>query len=192
MAKKKTKTGTTKVYELEIWLADIAPRIWRRFAVSANIKLPRLHDVIQNVMGWDDCHLHAFMTEGERYTNPYPDFDMDEDTLDERKAKLTDLVFRPKDRFVYEYDFGDSWNHVVEVVSIGPPDQGVKYPVCLAGGRACPPEDCGGPWGYENFLEAIQDPDHEEHEELLEWAGGEFDPERFDIQNVNRLLRMNR
>ena len=191
MAKKKTKASTTKVFELEIWLVDIEPRIWRRFVVPANIKLPRLHDVIQNVMGWTNSHLHAFMTEGKRYTDPYPDFDIGEDTLDETKARLTDLVLRPKDRFVYEYDFGDGWNHVVEVVSIGPPEKGLKYPLCLAGERACPPEDCGGPWNYDDFLEAIRDPDHDEHEEMLEWVGSSFDAESFDVQEVNRLLKEN-
>ena len=177
---------------LEIGLLDIEPRIWRRFAVPSNIKLPRLHEVIQEVMGWTDSHLHAFMAEGERrYTDPDPDFDLEYGTMDEGKAKLTDLVTKPKDRFVYEYDFGDDWNHVVEVVSVGPPEKGVKYPVCLAGERSCPPEDCGGPWGYEGFLEAISDPDHEEHEENLEWLDGTFDPEAFDLNQVNRRMKMN-
>ena len=189
MAKKKTKASTTKVFELEIWLVDIEPRIWRRFVVPANIKLPRLHDVIQNVMGWTNSHLHAFMTEGKRYTDPYPDFDIGEDTLDETKAGLTDLVLRPKDRFVYEYDFGDGWNHVVEVISIVPPEKDVTYPLCLAGERACPPEDCGGPWSYDDLLEAIRDPDHGEHDDMLEWVGSSFGPESFDAREVNRLLR---
>ena len=191
MAKKKTKASTTKVFELEIWLVDIEPRIWRRFVVPANIKLPSLHDVIQDVMGWTNSHLHAFEVEDCRYTDPYPDFDTGEDTLDESKAKLTDLVLRPKDRFAYEYDFGDGWNHVVEVASVSSPEKGVKYPLCLAGERACPPEDCGGPWSYDDFLEAIQDPDNDEHEEMLEWVGSSFDPESFDVQEVNRLLKAN-
>ena len=186
---KKTTTGTTKVYELEIWLMDIEPRIWRRVAVPDNIKLPTLHEVIQGVMGWTDSHLHAFIVGDHRYSYPHPGLDMDDDELDERRAKLTDLVLRPKDRFVYEYDFGDCWRHVVEVVSIRPPDTGVKYPVCLSGQRACPPEDCGGPWSYDEFLEAILNSDHEEHEEMLEWVGGRFDPEAFDLKAANRQLR---
>lgn len=189
MAKKTTKDKRTEVYELEIWLMGIEPRIWRRFAVPANIKLPRLHDVIQEVMGWTDSHLHAFIVEDDRYSYPHPGLEMDDDELDERKAKLTDLVLRPKDRFVYEYDFGDCWQHILEVVSVGSPKEGVKYPVCLSGERACPPEDCGGPWSYEEFLEAILDPDDSEHEKILEWVGSNFDPEAFDAQKVNRLLK---
>ena len=196
MAKKTTtKKSTSKagqIYELEIWLIDIEPRIWRRFTVPANIKLPCLHDVIQDVMGWTDSHLHAFTVEDDRYSYPHPGLDMDDDELDERNVKLIDLVLRPKDRFVYEYDFGDGWNHVVEVVKFGPSEAGVKYPVCLAGERACPPEDSGGPWNYEDFLDAILDPDHEEHQEMLDWVGDSFDPEIFDAKEVNRLLRMNR
>ena len=192
MAKKTTTRKATTVYELEIWLMEIEPRIWRRFAVPANIKLPRLHEVIQDMMGWTNSHLHEFSGENCRYSEPDPDLVMDGDTLDEGKARLTDLVRQPKDQFVYQYDFGDNWQHVVEVVSVGTPETGVKYPVCLAGERACPPEDCGGPWNYDEFLETILDPDHEEHEEMIEWVGSSFDPEAFDVNEVNRLLRMNR
>ena len=188
MAKKSTKKKAAEIFELEIWLLDIEPRIWRRFAVPGNIKLPELHGVIQGVMGWTDSHMHAFILEDCRYSDPYLGFDMDDDTFDERRGKLTDLVTRPKDRFMYEYDFGDCWKHAVEVASVSPPEKNVKYPICLTGQQACPPEDCGGPWGYEDFLEVISDPNHEEHEEMLEWIGGRFDPEAFDLQAVNRLL----
>ena len=92
-------------------------------------------------------------------------------------------------RFDYEYDFGDQWMHQLIVEERFPPEQGVKYPICVAGQRACPPEDCGGPWGYSDFVEAISNPDHRGHEEMLEWVGGEFDPERFDLESVNKKLR---
>jgi hypothetical protein len=93
-------------------------------------------------------------------------------------------------RFEYEYDFGDGWHHSLVIEEISPPEPGVEYPVCLAGVRACPPEDCGGPWGYPEFLEILADPAHEEYESMLEWVGGAFDPERFDLARVNGLLRM--
>jgi len=190
--KKTIRKKTVQIYKLEIWLLDIKPRIWRTFAVPGNIKLPELHEVIQAVMGWENSHLHQFKFGDIYYSDPYPDFDMYDDTLDERKVKLTDLVSKPRQRFIYEYDFGDGWKHMVKVVSVGSAEKGAKYPVCLAGERACPPEDCGGPWGYEDFLEAIRNPDHEEHEEMLEWIGDNFDPEAFDVKMVNRWLKMDR
>lgn len=183
-------TKPTKIYQLEIWLNEIEPRIWRKFEVPANIKLDKLHEVIQEVMGWMNSHLHSFNVDGYEYSTPYPgDEAYSEGVLDERKAKLTDLVGRVKDRFVYVYDYGDNWEHTVELVEIKEPQKGVKYPVCLDGQRACPPEDCGGPWSYPELLETLNDPDHEEYEEMLEWVGDEFDPEAFDGKEVNDLLR---
>lgn len=179
-----------KIFQLEIWLNEIEPRIWRKFEVGSIIRLDKLHDVIQDVMGWTNSHLHSFNIEEDEYGMLLPDDDAyNEGMRDERKARLTDLMGRPKDRFVYLYDFGDGWEHTIELVEIKEPQPGVKYPVCVAGRRACPPEDCGGPWGYPEFLEVISDPDHEEHEELLEWVGGEFDAEAFDVKEVNDLLR---
>ena len=170
-------------------LDEIEPRIWRKFEVASDIRLDKLHNVIQGVMGWMNSHLHEFDADGVRYGELSSFDDYNEDMLDERKARLTDLVIRPKDRFTYDYDFGDGWHHIVELVEIREPQKNIRYPVCLEGERACPPEDCGGPWGYLDFLEAIQNPEHEEHDDLLEWAGGEFDPEFFDVNEVNGFLK---
>ena len=103
--------------------------------------------------------------------------------------KLSQIASEGPSRFTYQYDFGDDWEHVVDVEKALPPEPKVKYPRCIAGKRACPPEDCGGAYGYEAFLEAIEDRNHEEHKEMLEWVGGKFDPEAFDINRVNRLLQ---
>jgi hypothetical protein len=107
---------------------------------------------------------------------------------DERKMRLCDLTPAVKSKFIYEYDFGDGWNHQIEVVKIGPPAEGVKYPACLDGKLACPPEDCGGIWGYYEMLEVVKNPKHERYEELSDWLGGNFDPERFDLDGINKML----
>jgi hypothetical protein len=107
---------------------------------------------------------------------------------DETEFKLSRITNKEGSMFLYEYDFGDSWRHELLVEKIAPPQE-TQYPVCLAGERACPPEDVGGVWGYEAFLDAIRDPDHPEHEDYIEWIGGEFDPEAFDLEAANAALR---
>lgn len=188
MAAKNNKSA--QIYQLEIWLMDIEPRIWRKFEVRSDIRLDRLNDVIQSVMGWTNSHLHSFSVEDDiEYGMPDPDDMYDDDMQDERKAKLIDLVSRLKSHFVYTYDFGDNWEHVVEVVEIKETQQGVKYPICLAGERACPPEDCGGPWSYPEFLQTLRGRNKKERQELIDWLGYEFDPEEFDINAVNKMLK---
>ena len=180
------------IYVIRITLLGSKPPIWRRIAIPADMKLSKLHDVVQIVMGWHDCHMHEFLTpDGTRYGAPDPEFGlaMDVDALDERKVRLRNVVQQPKDRFRYDYDFGDDWEHGLELQKIVPPDPDARYPVCLAGKRACPPEDCGGIWGYMDLIEALRDPKHERREELTEWIGGEFDPEAFDLDGINALLR---
>jgi hypothetical protein len=174
-----------QVYQLKITLRDIKPPVWRRVQVK-DCTLPKLHDIIQTCMGWDGYHLHAFDIGGVQYSEPDPDGMMDAE--DERKFKLGQFVRLGYKKFSYTYDFGDNWDHTIQVEKVLDAEPGVRYPRCIAGKRACPPEDCGGPWGYANFLEAIQNPKHPEHEEMLEWAGGEFDPEAFDIEAVNEEL----
>jgi hypothetical protein len=179
------------IHELEISLCEIEPRIWRRFVVRSDASLARLHDVIQVVMGWYDCHLHQFIGPDEtRYSPPYRemDFDWDADVIDERKVKIRKALPDVGSRLVYEYDFGDGWEHVIEVVDIHPPEPGTRYPRCLAGERACPPEDCGGPYSYPELLAALANPKHPEHEQLTEWVGGAFDAEALDVDRVNRGL----
>jgi hypothetical protein len=177
---------TDVIYQLKITLKDIRPPIWRRVQVK-DCTLARLHDVIQTCLGWEGYHLHAFEIGGEQYGEPDPDGMME--YRDERRVKLGQVVAAGVKKFTYTYDFGDNWEHVIQVEKTLAGEPGVRYPRCVAGKRAGPPEDCGGPWGYGDFLEAVQNSDHPEHEEMLEWVGGEFDPEAFDAEAVNEELR---
>lgn len=175
------------VYQLRVTLQDVRPPVWRRFQVRSDTTLYKLHQILQVVMGWTNSHLHLFTIAGKDYGEPDPEFEMD--IASERRVRLFQLITRPRSKFTYEYDFGDSWEHDLVLEHILPADPAVRYPVCLAGARACPPEDCGGAPGYAELLEALRDPQHEEHDELLEWVGGSFDPEAFDLAIVNRGLR---
>ncbi len=127
---------------------------------------------------------------GTSYGQPDPDFGLG--MRNERSVKLSRIAPHEKDRLTYEYDFGDSWEHQIIVEKILPPEPGVRYPRCIAGKRACPPEDCGGIWGYDSFVEAVLDPDHPEHDEMLQWVGRPFDPEAFDMDKVNEALKQMR
>jgi hypothetical protein len=174
--------------QLKITLSGSKPSIWRRLQVPDNIKLNRLHEVFQVVMGWTDSHLHQFHGEDGVYT--VPDEDSDPEDYDERKYTLHDIALCEKDEFVYEYDFGDCWEHEVVVEAHLPPME-KRHAVCMDGKNACPPEDCGGIPGYYEFLKAICNPKHEDHQQMIRWIGGSFDPKHFDIQKVNaRLKRM--
>jgi hypothetical protein len=178
-----------QIYQLKVTLRDIKPSIWRRFHVPSNMKLGKLHQVLQLVMGWTNSHMHQFKVGKVYFGTTYPDnFDGMPETRDENKTQISELVSKPKAKFVYEYDFGDSWEHEVVLEKILPPEPRGRYPRCVEGKRACPPEDCGGVWGYANLLEVIQDEGHPEHEEMLEWLGEEFDPEAFDVEAVNKAL----
>lgn len=182
-------TKPVEICQIKVTLRDSHPPIWRRIQVRSDTTLAKLHRILQRVMGWEDAHLHQFVIREERYGVPDEEDVGPRKTRDERKYKLSDVVLGERSQFRYDYDFGDNWQHVLLVEKTFPPEEGVRYSVCLAGTRACPPEDVGGLSGYENFLEAINNPDHPEHDEYLEWIGGEFDPEAFDIDEVNRLLR---
>ena len=177
-----------KVYQLKVTLLDIEPPIWRRILVPHNIRLDKLHSVLQVVMGWTDSHLHEFTIDGVSYGDPSIEMDMVEEAEDETKFRLHKVVPREEGKFHYLYDFGDSWEHEILVEKILPLGKGTRYPVCLAGKRACPPEDCGGAPGYENLLESLKDPSHPEHENMFDWLPGDFDSEKFDIEAVNRRL----
>lgn len=178
-----------KVYQLKIALKYIRPPIWRRIEVPGDVTLPKLHLVLQAAMGWTNSHLHQFQV-GKTY---YGDSDVDEfgelNLKDESKLRLSQLLTKPKQKIVYEYDFGDGWEHEILLEKVLPRDLTVEYPRCLGGARACPPEDCGGVHGYANFLAAIRDPKHEEHDEYLDWIGGDFDPEEFDVEDFDNALR---
>lgn len=176
------------IYQIRITLAGSNPPIWRRILVHGDITLAQLHTIIQIVMGWNNAHLHQFIVDGTYYGVPYPE-DIGLEMQDERKVKLNQIARGPEDGFRYEYDFGDSWLHILEIEEVREPDAGQTYPRCTEGKRACPPEDVGGLWGYHDFLEAIRNPDHPEHEDYQEWYGDTFDPEAFDPAEANADLR---
>jgi hypothetical protein len=173
------------LYQIKVTLLGSKPPIWRRLIVKDNIRLDQLHSVLQVAMGWFNCHLHQYRV-GSSYIG-IPDLDFDMDVTDERKVCLQDIISNPNDSFVYEYDFGDGWEHKIVLEKILPLDFS-ESPVVIKGKKACPPEDCGGIWGYSDFLDAIQDPRHEEHESMTEWVGGEFDPDAFDMKFINKKL----
>lgn len=182
------RTSDPRIYQLKVTLKDSRPPIWRTIQVTSGTTLYKLHLILQAVMRWDDYHLHLFTIGDADYGEP----DDEEDFRpigDDRRVKLAQVVFREKSRFTYTYDFGDGWEHDIFVEKFLPPQGRLRYPVYVDGERACPPEDCGGIGGYEDFLRAIRNPKHPEHKELLTWAGGSFDSEAFELTAVNRLLR---
>lgn len=178
----------SEVYQIKVTLNETHPPIWRRIQAPAITSLFKLHDILQIVMGWEDYHLHMFTIDYKNYGDPQDDEFGELGTKDEIHYRLHQVVPGEGFRFTYEYDFGDGWEHTLLVEKILPAEEGVRYPRCVSGKRACPPEDVGGVWGYEVFLHAIRDPRHPEHDEYLEWIGGKFDPQAFDLEAVNAAL----
>ncbi len=182
--------------QLKITLKGLKPPIWRRVLVSEDSTLLDLHDLIQYCFNWEDYHLHLFNIANMEFVQ-VEHFEEDGYLYQEdRLARLGDLVPRfvpERQSFTYEYDFGDGWELKIEVEKLIRDEENAQMPRILAGRRAAPPEDVGGTWGYENFLEAIQDPDHPEHDDYLTWVGGDFDPEAFDAKahdkNLHKTLR---
>lgn len=183
------RSNRTMVFRVS--LLDIKPDIWREIEVPATYSFWDLHVAVQDAMGWLDCHLHMFRVPdpetGEIGEIGIPDEDGFLDgppTSPGWEIAIADYFIKPGDQASYEYDFGDGWEHQVSLERISESKKGMKYPKCLNGKRACPPEDCGGVWGYEQLLGIISNPEHEEHETMMEWLGGEFDPENFDAESV--------
>jgi hypothetical protein len=169
----------------------IKPKIWRRFLVDFSITLDTLHDTIQDVMGWEHAHLYTFTFRGVEYSPPLDD-DMDDfggDSEDSTKTKLSNIGIEPKDKLEYLYDMGDSWEHIVMVEKVFKATDGIKVPICLEGARNCPPEDCGSFGGYEDIVSAMKNPKSKEAKEFIDWLGEPYDPERFDIDEINRILK---
>lgn len=183
--------ASERLYQFKITLLESHPPIWRRIQIK-NCTLDRLHEHIQTAMGWTNSHLHQFEIDGERYGDPdliddgFEDFECVDSTI----TKLTEIV--PKDgnrfRFLYEYDFGDGWKHEVLFEGCLKAEKGGRYPSCVEGERNCPPEDVGGVWGYVEYLEAIADPKHEQHDDFIEWRGP-FDAEEFDAGKTTKAMR---
>ena len=189
MSTKKIETPQ-EIYQLKVPLLGTTPPIWRRLLVPADMTLEQLHNVLQLAMGWEDCHLHDFRIGPRRFGKPDPN-----DRLtglsaigNERTARLFNLLGKVGAKAVYTYDFGDNWQHGIAIEKVLTPEAGLAYPVCMGGKRHGPPEDCGGVPGFNNLLEAISNPEHDEHEEMRDWLGDDFAPEAFSIEEVNRQL----
>ena len=187
MASKKKTKDLRKVYQIKVSLRDIRPPIWRRIEVLSDTTLEKVHMILQLGMGWNNYHIHQFTIGRVVYGQPHPDFDYE--VKDERKVKLSQMALKENTKFVYEYDFGNRWEHMVLIEKILPVEKGKHYPYCSKGKRACPPEDVGGPWGYADFLEIVQDATHSEHDNMLKWVGGEFDAEKLNLELVNENLK---
>lgn len=182
---------SSTVYRFKITLQDSDPAIWRRIETK-DVTLEKLHELIQTAMGWTNSHLHQFEIADARYTDPrfmMDDFD-DFGAIDYSGMRVSDLVSEhgAKLRMAYEYDFGDGWQHVVVLEKVTESEPGVRYPRCIDGERACPPEDVGGVYGFADYVEAITNPNHSEHDEFLVWSGP-FDPAEFDATKATRRMK---
>ncbi len=180
-------------YQIKVLLSNIKPPIWRRLVIDSRVPLSDLHDVIQISMGWTDSHMHQYIDRnGIFYSEPYDtDFapSFGRQMVDESEVLLHEVLKEEKDWIKYEYDFGDGWEHKIILEKILAHQKNQFPMVCIKGRRACPPEDCGGPWGYQHLLEQIKDPESEEdYEALMEWLEDNFEPEFFDLEEVNALL----
>jgi hypothetical protein len=186
----KKSTVPPEVFQLKVTLLGTMPPIWRRLLVPVNLTLAQLHDVLQAAMGWQDCHMHEFCAGQRHFGKPNP-----EDRLmgmppveNEHTVHLSNVLSRVGAKAIYTYDFGDSWEHSIVLEKRLPADPGTDYPVCTGGECACPPEDCGGIPGFYNLLDALGDPTHEQHDELQDWIGENYDPDVFSIDDVNRMI----
>jgi hypothetical protein len=185
----KKQPPSSDAYQIKITLRGSKPPIWRRFVVPADVTLATFHQVIQEVMGWYDSHLHTFKIDGEEYTRRSREgIDLDMEGEDEGRFRLRDVVPDEKSKFHYVYDFGDDWEHTLLVEKIIPASDKSEVFGCLAGKGRCPLEDCGGIWGYYRLLEILGNPKDPEYRDMKEWVGGKIDPEEFDLTAINRSL----
>ena len=175
--------------QLRIELRGVKPEVWRCILVPETITLAKLHVALQWTMGWTGGHLHEYEIARRRYGVPDREWPEEIPLTDERRVRLSSFIEAGVRRFTYLYDFGDSWEHVVKIEDLVAPRPSLPPVVCLAGANACPPEDVGGPPGYAEFLAILADPAHEEHADMLRWAGGSFDPTAFDPEATNALLK---
>ncbi|CAN5280763.1 hypothetical protein BH24ACT9_BH24ACT9_18810 [soil metagenome] len=172
-------------YRIKITLTGVKPPVWRRVVLPGAWHLGKVHDAVQTAMGWTNSHLHEFDRDGLRWGQPDPDWDGAE-VRREETARLHEVLPTLGDKITYTYDFGDDWRHVLLVEELLAP---ARTATCVAGRGACPPEDCGGPWGYAELLASLADPQHPEHRERLDWVGGPIDPEAFDPTQASEALR---
>ncbi len=176
-----------EIYQLRVTLVGITPPIWRRIHVAGDCTLVQLHRVLQVALGWENYHLYMFRIGGKTYGPPDPDFDDGLKLIDAKRMRVRAALPRVGTTFGYVYDFGDNWQHDLLLEAILMPVPDMTYPRCIAGERNCPPEDAGGIGGYRNYLEAMADPNHQEHQDMMMWRGP-FDPEEFSVEKVNQEL----
>lgn len=178
------------IIQLKITLQWTKPPIWRRVQVNKNTTFFELHHIIQIAMGWDNYHLYEFNINKYRIGEPNEEFDYYDDSkvVDASTVTLDSIFTDTKEKFDYEYDFGDGWRHQIVVEKFLPRDSSTNYPICINGQLNCPPEDCGGVGGFYQLLDTIEDKKHSEREEMLEWLGGHYDPEHFDKNEINDEL----
>jgi hypothetical protein len=186
----KNRAVLPEVYQLKVTLLGTSPPIWRRLLVPADLTLAQLHDVLQAAMGWQECHMHEFSAGGRHFGRPNPEdrFMGMPPVENERTVHLSRVLGRVGAKVAYTYDFGDSWEHSIVLekrLCVAPT---TAYPVCTGGERACPPEDCGGIGGFYDLLDALKDPAHEQHDEMNDWVGDDYDPDALSIDVVNRML----
>lgn len=183
-----------QIYQIKIALRGITPEIWRRILIPSDLLLENFHQIIQTTMGWTNSHLHQFKKGRKEYSVKYAEDDTWEELghidYKSKKLRISKLLIKENDKISYEYDYGDSWWHDIILEKILPLDDKTKYPICLSGKMNCPPEDCGGIWGYAEMVEILKQPDHEEYKSYLEWLGEVYDPKYFDIDDVNLALAM--
>ncbi len=172
------------VISLKVTLRDSKPPIWRRLLMPGEMTLQDLHEAIQATMGWYGGHLHAFSLGGTEYGDP----EAEPDFADAAAMTLDRVVKSGAKKFTYTYDFGDDWEHIIVIEKPQAVVPGQYYPACVAGKRACPPEDCGGMPGYEQMLEIIANPKHPQHKDQMEWLGAPFDPEEFSVEDADTAL----
>jgi len=179
----------TSIARLKIVLDDVEPTVMRRLEVPLNLRLDRLHTVIQEAVGWTNSHLYEFRVRDVGFGIPDPDWGSGDGPIDARKTTLLDAIEDTSSKsFKYLYDFGDGWEHSIRIERIEPAAADVAYPRLLQASGRCPPEDVGGPWGYQEFLEALSDPQHERHAEMVEWRGDSFDPNTIDVSEIEKAM----
>jgi hypothetical protein len=184
------RSGGKRIVSLKVTLRGTRPPVWRRLLMLGEMTLADLHQAIQATMGWHDDHLHAFDIGGQQYGDRHTA----DDVANENRLTLNSLLKSGVARFVYTYDFGDNWEHIIVIEKRAPASEVTLYPACVGGKRNCPPEDCGGAWGYQHLLDILADPAHPERAEQIEWIGEQFDPDEFAIEIADAVIavRFNR
>jgi hypothetical protein len=179
---------TKEIIQMKISLNDIQPEIWRRFIVPSSISLDDLHDIIQFVMGWTNTHLYGFYIKGTEFSPVDIDDEFESEAEDTKGKVLNKLNLKEKDTIQYIYDYGDNWEHTIKIEKISKERNEIKAPWCIEGARNCPPEDCGSIPGYEDIVTAMKNPESESAKEIVEWLGEPYNPEKFNLDEINSVF----